>query len=102
MPPGRRFIETEIIPFHGDWEKIGAVPRELWRKAGAAGLLCANVPEEYGGSGAGFLHNVVIAEELGRAGATGPGFTVHSDMVASYILGFGTHEQKKQVASRHG
>jgi acyl-CoA dehydrogenase len=91
----RRFIDAEITPFHADWEKIGAVPRELWRKAGAAGLLCANVPEEYGGSGAGFLYNVVLAEELGRAGATGPGFMVHSDMVASYILTFGTEAQKR-------
>jgi acyl-CoA dehydrogenase len=91
----RRFIETEITPFHADWEKQGAVPRELWRKAGAAGLLCANVPEEYGGFGAGFLYDVVLAEELGRAGATGPGFIVHSDMVASYILTFGTEAQKR-------
>ena len=90
----RRFIESEITPFHADWEKAGLVPRELWLKAGAAGLLCTNVPEEYGGSGAGFLYNVVLAEELGRAGATGPGFTVHSDMVASYILTFGTEAQK--------
>lgn len=92
----RRFIATEITPFHGEWEKVGVVPRELWRKAGEAGLLCANVPEEYGGAGANFLYNVVIAEELGRAGATGPGFTVHSDMVASYILSFGSEAQKKQ------
>jgi len=92
----RRFIAEEIVPFHGEWEKLGMVPRELWRRAGAAGLLCPNVPEEYGGPGADFLYNVVIAEELGRAGATGPGFTVHSDMVASYILGFGTDEQKKR------
>jgi acyl-CoA dehydrogenase len=92
----RRFIETEITPFHADWEKMGVVPRELWLKAGAAGLLCTNVPEEYGGSGAGFLYNVVLAEELGRAGATGPGFVVHSDMVASYILAFGTDAQKKK------
>ena len=92
----RRFIETEITPFHADWEKVGVVPRELWLKAGAAGLLCANVPEEYGGSGAGFLYSVVLAEELGRAGATGPGFVVHSDMVASYILTFGTEAQKKK------
>jgi len=92
----RRFIETEITPFHADWEKAGVVPRELWLKAGAAGLLCTNVPEEYGGSGAGFLYNVVLAEELGRAGATGPGFVVHSDMVASYILTFGTDAQKKE------
>lgn len=92
----RRFIETEITPYHAEWEKVGVVPRELWRKAGAAGLLCTNVPEEYGGPGAGFLYNVVITEELGRAGVTGPGFTVHSDMVASYILSFGTEEQKKK------
>lgn len=92
----RRFIEAEIVPFHGEWEKVGVVPRELWAKAGDAGLLCPNVPEEFGGAGAGFLYNVVITEELGRAGATGPGFTVHSDMVASYILGFGTDEQKKR------
>ncbi len=51
----RKFIEAEIVPFHGEWEKTGQVPRELWRKAGAAGLLCPNVPEEYGGAGAGFL-----------------------------------------------
>jgi acyl-CoA dehydrogenase len=90
----RRFIAAEITPHHAEWERRGVVPRELWLKAGAAGLLCPNVPAEYGGPGANFLYNVVITEELGRAGATGPQFTVHSDMVASYILGFGTHEQK--------
>jgi acyl-CoA dehydrogenase len=92
----RRFIANEITPFHSEWEKVGIVPRELWRRAGQAGLLCTNVPEEYGGPGADFLYNVVLAEELGRAGATGPGFTVHSDMVATYILTFGTAEQKKK------
>jgi acyl-CoA dehydrogenase len=92
----RRFIAAEIVPNHNEWEKIGVVPRELWQKAGAAGLLCPNVPAEYGGPGADFLYNVVIAEELGRAGATGPGFIVHSDMVASYILSFGTADQKRQ------
>jgi alkylation response protein AidB-like acyl-CoA dehydrogenase len=92
----RRFIAKEITPFHSDWEKAGVVPRELWRRAGQAGLLCTNVPEEYGGPGADFLYNVVLAEELGRAGATGPGFMVHSDMVATYILTFGTAEQKKK------
>lgn len=92
----RKFIASEITPYHGEWEKAGVVPRELWRKAGEAGILCTNVPEAYGGPEAGFLYNVVIAEELGRAGVTGPGFTVHSDMVASYILSFGTEEQKKR------
>jgi acyl-CoA dehydrogenase len=92
----RRFIAEQITPYHYEWEKAGVVPRELWRKAGDAGLLCPNVPVEFGGPGANFLYNVVITEELGRAGATGPQFTVHSDMVASYILGFGTQEQKSR------
>jgi acyl-CoA dehydrogenase len=91
----KRFIAAEITPHHAEWEKAGIVPRELWNKAGEAGLLCTNVPEEYGGPGAGFLYNVVLAEELGKAGATGPGFAVHSDMVATYILSFGTEEQKR-------
>ena len=90
----RRFIATEITPFHGEWEKAGVVPRALWNKAGDAGLLCPNVPAEYGGPGANFLYNVVITEELGRAGATGPQFTVHSDMVAPYIMAFGSEAQK--------
>ena len=62
----RRFIATEITPFHPEWEKVGVVPRELWRKAGEAGLLCPNVPAEYGGPGANFLYNVVITEESGN------------------------------------
>src|SRR5665213_496503 len=92
----RRFIEKEIVPHHPRWEEAGKVDRELWPKAGTAGLLCPNVPEQYGGPGANYLFNVVIIEELARAGATGPGFSVHSDMVASYILAFGTEEQKMQ------
>ena len=51
----RRFIEREIVPFHAQWEKDGIVPRELWLKAGAAGLLCCTVPEEYGGMGLDYL-----------------------------------------------
>ncbi|QQN75312.1 acyl-CoA dehydrogenase family protein [Croceicoccus sp. YJ47] len=96
----RRFIETEIKPFHEQWEKEGMVDREVWRKAGAAGFLCSNAPEEFGGAGADFRFNAVFTEELGRAGATGPGFAVHSDMAASYILNFGTQEQKKRWVPR--
>jgi alkylation response protein AidB-like acyl-CoA dehydrogenase len=90
----RRFIEREITPHHERWEEQGMVDREIWPKAGAAGLLCANLPEQYGGAGADYLFNVVITEELSRAGATGPGFAVHSEMVATYIATFGTEEQK--------
>jgi len=92
----RRFVETEIVPHHERWEEAGMVDRELWTKAGAAGLLCPSLPETYGGFGADFLFNVVIIEELARAGATGPGFSVHSDMVATYIYTFGTEEQKQR------
>lgn len=91
----RKFIEAEITPFHDGWEKDGVVPRELWLKAGQAGVLCSNVSEEYGGPGADFLYNVVLHEELAKAMATGPGFAIHSDMVATYIYRFGTEEQKR-------
>jgi alkylation response protein AidB-like acyl-CoA dehydrogenase len=92
----RKFIEREIKPHHERWSDNGMVDRDLWPKAGAAGLLCPNLPEEYGGYGADYLFNVVINEELARALATGPGFAVHSDMVATYIAAFGTEEQKQK------
>jgi len=92
----RKFVEKEIVPFHDQWEKDGIVPRELWLKAGEAGLLCCTVPEEYGGIGADYLYDVVVFEELWRAGASGPGFLIHTDLVATYIKSFGTEEQKRQ------
>ena len=91
----RRFIEREIAPFHAQWEADGIVPRELWHKAGAAGLLCCSVPEEYGGAGADYLYDVVVFEEMARAGYTGPGFMIHTDLVATYLRSFGTEEQKR-------
>ena len=92
----RKFIEKEIVPYHDQWEKDGIVPRELWLKAGAAGMLCCTVPEEFGGIGADYLYDVIVFEELWRAGTSGPGFLIHTDLVASYILAFGTDEQKRQ------
>lgn len=91
----RRFVDTELKPFHEAWEDAGVVPREVWRKAGAAGLLCCNVAEAYGGSGSDFLYNCVVIEELARAGITGPGFNVHSDMVATYIERFASETLKR-------
>jgi acyl-CoA dehydrogenase len=91
----RRFIEKEIVPHHEQWEKDGIVPRELWLKAGEAGLLCCTVPEEYGGLGLDYLFDVVVFEELWRVGASGPGFLIHTDLVATYILTFGSEEQKR-------
>lgn len=92
----RKFIEKEIVPFHEQWEKDGIVPRELWLKAGEAGMLCCTVAEEYGGLGLDYLFDVVVYEELWRVGASGPGFLIHSDLVATYIQSFGTEEQKRE------
>ena len=92
----RKFVEQELVPHHERWEEAGKVDREAWLKAGAAGILCCDAPEDYGGSGADFLYNAVVIEELARAGITGPGFTVHSDMMATYIASFGTAAQKEK------
>src|SRR3982074_460078 len=92
----RRFVDREIVPFHAQWEKDGIVPRELWLKAGAEGLLCCTVPEEYGGVGLDYLFDVVVFEELWRSGASGPGFLIHTDLVATYVLSFGTEAQKRK------
>ena len=92
----RKFIDKEISPYPADWEEKGVVPRELWLKAGAAGLLCCTVPEEYGGLGLDYLFDVVVFEEMARSGFTGPGFLIHCDLVATYLKSFGTEDQKKQ------
>lgn len=90
-----RFIAEEITPHHAQWEQQGMVPRELWRKAGRAGILCPSTPDQYGGGGGDFLHTIIVVEEIARALATGvTGFTTHSDIVAPYLLNFGTEEQK--------
>ncbi|MCW5750828.1 MAG: acyl-CoA dehydrogenase family protein [Alphaproteobacteria bacterium] len=91
----RRFVEREIVPHHEEWEEAGIVPRSAWRKAGEAGLLCATIPEAYGGQGASRLYSVILMEEFARVNASGPGFSLHSDIVAPYILNYGTEEQKK-------
>ena len=92
----RQFMETEVAPHHHDWEKAGMVPRELWKKAGDVGLLCPDAPEEVGGAGGDFLFNVIVGEELCRVGASGPGFTLHSDIVLPYLLHYGTPAQKER------
>jgi alkylation response protein AidB-like acyl-CoA dehydrogenase len=91
----RRFCEREIVPFHAAWEAAGSVPRELWKKAGAAGFLCMTMPEEYGGGGADFRSSAILIEELSRIFASGPGFSLVSDIVAPYLLHYGTEDQKR-------
>lgn len=96
----RRFIDKEVVPHHAAWEADGIVPKDLWRKAGAEGLLCVTIPEEYGGPGGDFGHSAVLIEELARANATAVGFTTHSDITAPYILAYGTEEQKRRWLPR--
>jgi alkylation response protein AidB-like acyl-CoA dehydrogenase len=91
----RAFIRKEIAPHHERWEEQGIVDREVWRKAGAAGLLLTSIPLEYGGGGGDFLMSQVMLEELVKGVFSGPGFRLHSDIVAPYILHFGTEEQKR-------
>jgi len=91
----RKFLEREIIPHREAWEKAGQISREAWTKAGAAGLLCPTMPEEYGGAGADRLYSAVIIEEMSKVFVSGPGFTLHSDIVAPYILRYGSEEQKR-------
>jgi alkylation response protein AidB-like acyl-CoA dehydrogenase len=92
----RRFVDKEIAPHHDAWEEQGCVDRDLWRKAGANGFLCMTLPEEFGGSSADKLYSVVQMEELARGNFTGVGFGLHSEIVAPYILHYGTDEQKKR------
>ena len=91
----RRFIEKEIAPFHAQWEEQGYVDRAVWNKAGENGFLCMSMPEEYGGAGADKLYSVAQIEELSRAGFSGIGYSLHNEIVAPYILHYGTEAQKK-------
>lgn len=96
----RRFIAEEITPHHAAWERAGQVPRALWRRAGELGLLCLTVPEQYGGAGADFSFSAIVVEEMAFAGATGPLFYLHSDIVAPYLLHHGTEEQRQHWLPR--
>lgn len=92
----RRFFEREAVPFHDAWEEAGITPREFWLKAGEQGLLCPQIPEAYGGPGGDYRYLAVVNEESTRAGVTGPNFSVHSDIVAGYLLQYGSEAQKQR------
>ncbi len=92
----RTFLERDVAPFHAAWEEQGYVDRAVWNKAGENGFLCTSMPEEYGGAGVDKLFSVIEMEELGRAGFTGIGFSLHSEIVAPYLLHYGTEAQKKK------
>ncbi len=91
----RKFIERELVPHEDRWWKQQHVDREIWRKAGEMGMLCASIPEEYGGGGGTFAHEAVITLEQSRAGVSSLGTNVHSGIVAHYILRYGTEAQKR-------
>ncbi len=92
----RRYVTSEFTPHLDRWHEDGIYPREVWTKAGEAGLLCASMPEEYGGSGGTFAHEAVINRELSLGGFDTFGSPLHSGIVAPYILHYGTEEQKKR------
>jgi alkylation response protein AidB-like acyl-CoA dehydrogenase len=90
----RRFLEKEVVPHHDAWEEQGYVDRDVWRRAGEYGFLCTSMPEAYGGAGADRMYSVVVIEEIARAGTTGLGFGLHSEIVAPYLLRYGSDAQK--------
>ncbi|MBK7654498.1 MAG: acyl-CoA dehydrogenase family protein [Betaproteobacteria bacterium] len=90
----RRFLAKEVAPHHEAWEEQGYVDREVWLKAGENGFLGMSLPEAYGGAAADKLFSVVQIEEISAAGFTGLGFGLHNEIVAPYILHYGTEEQK--------
>jgi acyl-CoA dehydrogenase len=92
----RRFLAAEIVPHLEKWHDDHFYPREAWTKAGKAGLLCASMPEEYGGAGGTFAHEAVIDREYSLAGFDTFGAPLHSGIVAPYILRYGTEEQKRR------
>jgi alkylation response protein AidB-like acyl-CoA dehydrogenase len=95
----RRLFDRELVPHLDRWEEEGIIDRAFWTTAGEAGLLCPTVPEEYGGPGLDFGFNAVIDEELGYAGSTA-GITLHSDIVADYLVAYGSEEQKRHWLPR--
>lgn len=96
-----KFYHAEMHPHEPRWQKQGHVDREFWNKAGEAGILCASIPEEYGGAGGDFRHEAVILTEQHRGtGVSGFGNTVHSAICAHYFLDYGTEEQKQRWLPR--
>jgi alkylation response protein AidB-like acyl-CoA dehydrogenase len=95
----RKFLDRHVSPHADRWEEAGIVDRQAWTLAGEAGLLCPTVPEEYGGLGLDFGYNATIDEEVGYQGTT-LGFSLQSDIVADYLVAYGSEEQKRHWLPR--
>ena len=96
----RRFLSEEVTPNASEWRARGYIDRDLWRKAGAIGLLCASMPEEYGGGGGNFWHEAVIIEELARIAFPDFSIPLQNVILAPYFLQYGTEEQKRRWLPR--
>ncbi|KRO96894.1 MAG: acyl-CoA dehydrogenase [SAR92 bacterium BACL26 MAG-121220-bin70] len=96
----RRFLETEAMPQHEQWEKDGMVSDDIWLKAGEQGFLCPMVPEKYGGVSTDFRYNCIVNEEIARSGCTGLGWTLHNDISVPYIVRYGSDYQKEKYLPR--
>lgn len=92
----RRFLAAEVVPHDARWQEQGYVDREVWKKAGAHGFLCMSMPEEYGGAGADRLFSVVLMEEQARINNSSLGWGLHSEIVAPYLLHYGTEAAKRK------
>jgi acyl-CoA dehydrogenase len=92
----RDFLVEEVTPFVDQWEADRIVPKNVWQKMGQNGFLCMDVPPEYGGQGADFLHSVIVLEELTRTWHTGLAAALHSDIVVPYISSYGSEALKKK------
>ncbi|XP_027729648.1 long-chain specific acyl-CoA dehydrogenase, mitochondrial [Vombatus ursinus] len=92
----RKFFQEEVVPHHTEWEKAGEVSRELWKEAGKQGLLGINIAEKHGGIGGDLFSSAIVWEEQAYSNCTGPGFSLHSDIVMPYITNYGSEEQIKR------
>lgn len=91
-----RFFEENVVPHYSEWEKRGYIDRDIWRKAGSAGILCPSISEANGGLGGNLRHSRMIIEALARSNCDLPGIFLHSDIVTPYIERLGSLEQKAQ------
>lgn len=90
----RKFLDAALVPNIDDWRRSGVIDRDFYRAAGRQGLLCATVPEQFGGAGCDFRFSAIILEEFTKSGIAPASFAVHSDVAANYLLRWARDDQK--------